>query len=96
MMFKKLFQLSYAVNCFYILILWNCMDYSFPIFRTYLHNVDTDREGNCPWRAVLESVRNSVTVRPLKVLWRTQLNPPRFSHEALDWPTENNSFIENW
>uniref|UniRef100_A0A8W8KMB3 Uncharacterized protein n=1 Tax=Magallana gigas TaxID=29159 RepID=A0A8W8KMB3_MAGGI len=65
--------------------------------RSYLHNIDTDKVGHCPWQTLLESVKNSVAVRPLKVLWRTQINPPRLSHERLDWPTyhENYPFIEN-
>lgn len=63
--------------------------------RSYLRNVDKDKVGHCPWQTLLESVKNSVAVRPLKVLWRTQINPPRLSHERLDWPTENNPFIEN-
>lgn len=74
----------------------NCMLFFFSFFRSYLHNIDTDKVGHCPWQTLLESVKNSVAVRPLKVLWRTQINPPRLSHERLDWPTENNPFIENW
>ncbi|XP_048769002.2 uncharacterized protein LOC125675414 [Ostrea edulis] len=37
-----------------------------------------------PWTALMEAVKQSPSFRPLKVLWRTQLNPPKFNVKIFD------------
>lgn len=61
-------------------------------FISEINMVIDDRNGDCPWLALMDMMKTSSDIRPLRVLWRTQLNPPRFLHSNDRWP----DIQENW
>ncbi|XP_061165316.1 uncharacterized protein LOC133174252 [Saccostrea echinata] len=65
---------------------------TYQLFRQQETIFTCEKYKECPWEALTEAVERSPSVKPLKVLWRTQLNPPRFfslksedNHWNFDW-----------
>jgi hypothetical protein len=70
-------------------------DYLSALYRTA---IDSGHILDFPWMALMEAVKHSPSVRPLRVLWRTQLNPPKFNVRRFQQDSGVNSvdFAEDW
>ncbi|XP_062577216.1 uncharacterized protein LOC134239077 [Saccostrea cucullata] len=57
---------------------------TYQMFQQKETIITCEEYEGCPWEALTEAVERSPLVTPIKVLWRTQLNPPRFSCQKFD------------